>query len=531
MSNCLAKGKQAVILIIADASPDRLALSEILARQGYVVSPLPPSDVTAQAVAALSPDVLVIDLEHTQALQTMIADNADLFADMAVIFSCATNAALDRARVFAADYADYLLKPYVEGEVLTRVATQLTLRCLQRQVVEKDTQLQQEIAQRHYTETSLQDMNEALEQRIVERTATLRASEAMFRYLLARANDGYVIVDDKERIVYANTQARVFLGLGREIDKAAPPHFNELITKQYRCEPQAAWALWPKKMFVNRKPVPLYLVRPETLTANAFWLQVEILDIAAGLDTEAGRIICINDVTERTAMQDELGRFHAIISHKLRTPLVPLYTGLMFLVEQAQTMPRDDIVKFVQNAFEGAQHLYDEVQDIVNYLGAPRTAPLGLAFPLADFEMLVTRIAGELELSNVAVRVADTLQDVELLLSQRSIELIMWELLENAQKFHPHHTPVIAVDVSRIGVQQVRIRVVDDGMTLSPDQLVRMWMPYYQADKYSTGQISGMGLGLSLVATQVWGVGGTCRSYNRDDQPGIVVELVLPCTE
>ena len=43
--------------------------------------------------------------------------------------------------------------------------------------------------------------------------------------------------------------------------------------------------------------------------------------------------------------------------------------------------------------------------------------------------------------------------------------------------------------------------------------------------------VSGMGLGLSMVATQVWSLGGTCRSYNRDDGPGIVVELVLPCSD
>jgi hypothetical protein len=37
-----------------------------------------------------------------------------------------------------------------------------------------------------------------------------------------------------------------------------------------------------------------------------------------------------------------------------------------------------------------------------------------------------------------------------------------------------------------------------------------------------------MGLGLAMVATLVWGVGGTCRAYNRQDGQGIVVELVLP---
>lgn len=515
----------AAILIIADASTDRLLLTEILAHQGYEVYSLLPGDVTDDVVAELSPDLIVLDDEHAPVVETLAE------CDMPILFSGAADVCLDRDRVFSTGGADYLLKPYEPKEVLVRVETHLALRRLQQQTKAQSAQLQQEVERRQYTEASLQDMNEILEQRIIERTATLRASEAMFRYLLARANDGYVIVNDEEQVVYANAQARVYLSLDRGTDQSNPPTFSELITRQYRCEPQAAWALWPKKMFINREPVPLYLVRPETPTANAFWLQVEILDIAAGLDTEAGRIICINDVTERTAMQDELNRFHSIISHKLRTPLVPLYTGLMFLVEQVETMPRDDIIQFVRNAYEGAEHLYNEIEEIVRYLGAPRTAPPGAAFPVADLEALVTQLAGELSLAHVEVSIADSLDDVSLLPSQWSIEAMMLEILENARKFHPHQTPTVTIDVARIGVQQVRIRIMDDGLTLSPDQLVRMWMPYYQADKYSTGQVAGMGLGLSLVATQVWGVGGTCRSYNRDAHPGIVVELVLPCIE
>jgi len=126
------------------------------------------------------------------------------------------------------------------------------------------------------------------------------------------------------------------------------------------------------------------------------------------------------------------------------------------------------------------------------------------------------------------VKVDKSLQDQRLALSRWNLEVILWEILENAKKFHPRNMPTITVDVAPTGVQQTRIQVWDNGLTLSPEQLIRMWMPYYQIDKYTTGQISGMGLGLSTVATQVWSVGGTCRSFNREDGPGIVVELVLP---
>lgn len=517
------------ILLIDNVLSDRQILTEILTPRGYIVRVLPQEEATPDAVAALAPDVVVMDVGCVGAYTRLKAQRA---WTMPVIFSGGIDTDMDRSAVFAVGGADYLGKPFRSAEVIGRLEAHLTIRRLQQQAAANHaTQLQQEIARRQEAEAALTAAHEDLEQRIAESTATLRASEAMFRYLLGRVNDGYVIVNDQEQVMYANVRAQVYLGLGREIDKTAPVTFMDLVAQQYLCEPQAAWALWPKKMYINKAPVPLYLVRPETQIAKAFWLQAEMLDIAAGLDTEAGRIICLKDVTEKTSLQEGLSRFHSVIAHKLRTPLVPIYTGLTFLAEQLETMSREDALMFVQNAAEGAQHLYTEIEEIVRYLGAPHVPAPDAAFPLTDFGALIANMGKDSLLPAITISGLETLPNVHLLLSQWSIEVIFWELLENAKKFHPRNMPVIAIAVAATGVQQVRIQVWDDGLTLSPEQLVQMWMPYYQVDKFSTGQIAGMGLGLSMVATQVWSVGGSCRSFNREDGPGIVIELTLPSQE
>ncbi|HOU11983.1 MAG TPA: ATP-binding protein [Anaerolineae bacterium] len=513
------------VMVITDNSSEGQFLTEILTSRGYAVRVLPQEQINPATLAALTPALAIVDLACAAAYTHLWSNET---WPVPVIFSGTLDSMADREKAFALGGMDYLAKPFQAAEVLARVEHHLTLQRLQQQLTAQEVRIQAEIASRQDAEAALRAAHEILNRRMTESTATLRASEAMFRYLLGRVNDGYVIVDEEERILYANINAQVYLGLGREIDRTAPPAFMDIVKQQYLCEPQAAWALWPKKMFINKAPVPLYLVRPETPVDKAFWLQVEMLDIAAGLDMQAGRIICLKDITEKTALQEELNRFHSVIAHKLRTPLVPIYTGLTFLIEQIETMSRDDILMFVQNAAEGAEHLYTEIEEIVRYLGAPRIATPDAAFPLANFAALIANISGDLLLPDVTVTVAESLQNQHLALSQWSLEVILWEVLENAQKFHPRNLPVITIDVAPVGVQQVRIQVWDDGLTLSPEQLVRMWMPYYQVDKFTTGQVAGMGLGLSMVATQVWSVGGTCRSFNREDGPGIVIEFVLP---
>ncbi len=107
------------------------------------------------------------------------------------------------------------------------------------------------------------------------------------------------------------------------------------------------------------------------------------------------------------------------------------------------------------------------------------------------------------------------------------MEMILWELLKNAKKFHPQQSPALTINFANIAVG-VRIQIRDDGLTLSPQQLLKIWTPYYQAEKYFTGQVPGMGLGLSAVAALISGVGGTYQTYNQEEGPGVVIELVLP---
>jgi signal transduction histidine kinase len=127
----------------------------------------------------------------------------------------------------------------------------------------------------------------------------------------------------------------------------------------------------------------------------------------------------------------------------------------------------------------------------------------------------------------------ETLGDAHVPLPQRAIELILWEILENAKKFHPANSPAVEIVLSRKSDPEhprpeAFIQICDDGLTLSPVQLAQVWTPYYQVEKQFTGEVTGMGLGLPMVALLVWSTGGTCRIHNREKGSGVVVELVLP---
>ena len=147
---------------------------------------------------------------------------------------------------------------------------------------------------------------------------------------------------------------------------------------------------------------------------------------------------------------------------------------------------------------------------------------------MAEFPALITQICQDLKLDSAAVNLPGELAGHCLLLSRQTLELMFWEILENSLKFHPDRNPEVQITVSSQDARNMKIQICDNGLNLSPEQLSQMWTPYYQGEKYLTGEEEGMGLGLAMVALVLWEIGGNCLAYNREGQPGIVIELDVP---
>jgi K+-sensing histidine kinase KdpD len=191
-------------------------------------------------------------------------------------------------------------------------------------------------------------------------------------------------------------------------------------------------------------------------------------------------------------------------------------------------MTHEEVVSLARDGLAGVECLQSEIEDILQYLGAADMGGVGAGWPLAALAAVVERLCLEFGIKSPTMLISDDLDNAWVGLSARAVELVLWELFDNAKKFHPMHTPSIKVRVSRTAAGQIHLQVCDDGLTLSPEQLLNAWTPYSQGEKYFTGAAQGMGLGLASVATLVWNVGGTCHIANQPDGPGVVVGLLVP---
>ncbi len=349
----------------------------------------------------------------------------------------------------------------------------------------------------------------------------LQAEQTRFFWVVERAEVGYLILDAGDHIRYANSQARAYLGLAESA--AAPPQtFQELAAARYTFQPEQDWRDWPCPPESTLKTC-LYLVQPNVAGEDACWLRVD--RAAMTTEDEPRYLVRIKDVSADIAGRSFVWTFERMIGHKLKDPLGQLTGFLQLLEADWPTLSPEAIAADLAEARHGAETLKERLMDIFAYLEAPG---LGRgACLIATLPELVAQVKAGLQLESLALDVDVALPEgATLPLAPQAVELILWELCENARKFHPTHTPQINIAVAA-APEGLRLSVSDDGVHLTPEALHQLGTPYYQAESTFTADVPGMGLGLATVAALVWDVGGAFQARNRADRPGLRVELLF----
>ncbi|NJN98036.1 MAG: sensor histidine kinase, partial [Anaerolineales bacterium] len=149
---------------------------------------------------------------------------------------------------------------------------------------------------------------------------------------------------------------------------------------------------------------------------------------------------------------------------------------------------RREVAEFGR-ALRATQRLQGQINDIVQFLTAPSLARPETSFDLARLPTLTAEISAELGLTYVTVCGQQELDEAHIALSHQAVELMVREILENAQKFHPNHAPAVEISAVCLISNEARLRFTDDGLTLSPEQLAQVWTPYYQVKRISPAKL------------------------------------------
>lgn len=467
----------AQILVIDDDKVSRMAMRRLLSRDGHSVREAEDGPQGLAFAREFEPDLVLLDvvmpgMDGFQVCQALRADPA--LAEVPIVMITSLEDKESRLRGLEAGADDFVSKPYQPEELRARVRTITRLNRYRR----------------------------------------LRTERARFGWVVEQAEDGYLLVGHHGQLLYANARARCLFGIAE-----GQTDLGAALRGQFDLHPQEEWSSFPHLPL----DTPLYLWRRESEQAGPVWLEVKVLRQSTGKLTEV--LLRLRDVTAEKSSQRSVWSFESVIAHKVRTPLTKANLGLTMLRKKAHKLSPEQVMDFAEQAHQGVEELKLELDRVLKYVYSPHAVPQGAGYRLAGLEGLLGEVCQSLGIPAAHFHAAPGLPNA-LHIDTRAFELVLWEAMENSKKFHPKGQPRVDVAV-REDSGRVVVDVRDDGRRLTPLELEKAFHPYYQGEKSFTGQVPGMGLGLTKLRSLLWEVGGDCGLFNRCDGEGVVLSLRL----
>lgn len=146
------------ILIVDDTPANLQLLAQMLSEQGYKVRLAQDGIMALMSVESSPPDLILLDILMPEIDGYEVCSKLKASSktkNIPVIFISALHEVFDKVKAFEVGGVDYITKPFQNQEVLARVEHQLHIRRLTQQLLERNTQLAEEIHLRQIAEVEV----------------------------------------------------------------------------------------------------------------------------------------------------------------------------------------------------------------------------------------------------------------------------------------------------------------------------------------------------------------------------------------
>jgi two-component system OmpR family sensor kinase len=236
----------------------------------------------------------------------------------------------------------------------------------------------------------------------------------------------------------------------------------------------------------------------------------EVGELGLAFNTMLGRIE--EAFAARAASEERLRRFLADASHELRTPLTSIqgYAELFDLGVRDRPADLATSMHYIKNE---AARMGTLVDDLFLLAQLDRERPLNRE--VVDLSDVVRQSVTGFEVAAPQRRVLlDVPGPVTVVGDRHRLRQVVDNLVGNAVS----HTPDdVSIRVgARIEGDQAVLTVHDDGPGISPDDVGRIFEPFFRSDPSRARATGGAGLGLAIVSAIVVAHGGTVRLISGD---------------
>ena len=300
--------------------------------------------------------------------------------------------------------------------------------------------------------------------------------------ILLHMTDGVIAFNMEGKIIHINTAAMNLLKLEQK-DNSFEKIFNKL------------------KLNINLEKI-IYL---ENWTSSEHRLTIE--DKCVNLffvpfqdenNRQAGLIVVIQDITEHVKLDNMRKEFVADVSHELKTPITSIMGYADTLLEGEYD--KDTQQKFLGVISSEARRMARLVTDLLTLskYDSKKVKLEETEFDLGELtKKCQERLKFEIEKKHQNVECFVTANVPPVSADKYGIERVVLNILSNAIKYTPENGK-IKIYVGFV-YNDAYIKIIDNGIGISEQDLTRIFDRFYRADKERTREMGGTGLGLSIA--------------------------------
>ena len=246
---------------------------------------------------------------------------------------------------------------------------------------------------------------------------------------------------------------------------------------------------------------------------------------------------------------DQKTKFFANMSHELRTPLNAILGYGEMLYEDCEDLGYDDLLPDLKKITSSGTHLLSLINNILDLskIEAGKMELFVTSFEIENMVQTIKDVSEPLAAKNDNGFVIN-LDGAMGSMSQDETKLrqCLTNFLSNGFKFTKNGTVTLDVKARMDGdVEFIDFAVIDTGAGMSPEGVAKVFEEYTQAERSTSANYGGTGLGLPIskkfaemmggdvIVTSEEGVGSVftmsvpreCPEYNEDEVEGSVINL------
>ncbi len=395
----------------------------------------------------------------------------------------------------------------------------------------------EDITERKRAQDEILDLNASLEERVLQRTKELHASEQHSRLLFESATIGLALCRMDGALVQVNPAYAAILG--RTVEEAVALTYWQITPIEYATQEarqlellQSTGRYGPyEKEYLHsdghRVPVRLSGLLIEKAGETLIWSSVENITEIKLRQSEISQLNMnlqqrVQDLHSQTielqvarkaadAANVAKGEFLANMSHEIRTPMNSVI-GMSYLALLAETDPKQR--GYLNNIQNAAQHLMGVINEILDF-SKIEAGMLELEVRGFLLEQVMSDIMSQLfeSANNKGLKLtldldpglSQPLQGDSLRLTQ-----VLTNLMSNAIKFTTQGEIIIRTKILSTLSDHIKLRfeVQDSGVGMTPIEILGLFQAFHQADASITRKYGGTGLGLTISKRLVELMGG-----------------------